>query len=145
VTLVSTAAQRLKDILPALSGLPGSVQAELFIIYSTLKNLGAEMENKEAADNAKSAAYRRWRQRLRRLSRAHPGQPWTQQLGRRIDSGDCSTVSAIMSDIASAGYPEWVVGKIMDWTILYLAECNEAELSAFRENSGLPRPRATVS
>ena len=144
MTLVSTAGQRLKELLPALSELPGSVQAELFIIYSTLKNLGVEMEHEEAADNAKSAAFRRWLQRLRRLSRAHQGQPWAQQLARRIESGDCSTVAAIMAEIEVTGTPEWVAEKIMGWTIGYLAGCNDAELSMFRESGRLSGHRATV-
>lgn len=143
--MVSTAARRLKALLPTLSRLPGSVQSEFFIIYSTLKNLGAEMENKEAADNAKSDAFRRWRQRLSRLSRAHQGEPWAQQMGRRIESADSLTVSVIMEEIVSTGCPEWVAEKIMEWTIAYLADCNEAELSAFRESDRPTRPRATVS
>jgi len=144
VTLVSTAARRLKDLLPALSGLPGPVQAEFFIIYSTLKNLGVEMEHEEAADNAKRAAFRRWLQRLRRLCRAHQGQPWAERMARLIEPGDGSTVASIMAEIAETGAPERVVGKIMEWTIGYLADCNDAELSMFRENDCLSRHRATV-
>ncbi len=140
--MVSTAAQRLKALLPSLSGLPGSVQAELFIVYSTLKNLGVEMEYGEEADGAKRAALRKWLQRLRRLARAHRGDPWARQLGRLVDAGDCPTVAAIMADVAAPGHPEWVVDKIMEWTIAYLSECNEAELSGFRKSARTSGHRA---
>jgi hypothetical protein len=129
--------------MPSLEGLPGSVQAELFVIYSTLKNLGVEMEHERAAAEAKRAAFRRWARRIRRLSRGRREEAWAARLTQLTASQDDSAVAAIVAETASADHPEWAAEKIMKWTIAYLAECNNAELSAFREVGG-PSPRSAA-
>ena len=56
IEVASAAAERLKKLLPALGAIPGSVQAELFIIYSSLKYLSLELARMSAGSAEKQQA-----------------------------------------------------------------------------------------
>lgn len=144
ITLAGAAAQRLKTLMPALNGLPGSVQAELFIIYSSLKYLSMELEHAGNASQVKTAAADALRRAIEALVQQQPSQPSSSRFAPALASafsqpvateplGDnLVDVAAILELLEQSGLPAAAREQVMAQLSQYLFDINQADLNVYR-------------
>ena len=144
IAVASGAAQSLKTLLPSLHGIPGSAQAELFILYSSLKYLSMELERGSGASLAKVAAADALRQSIDALTQ-QPAQPAGTgrfasqaatafgQLQADEPLGDkLVDVAAILGLLQECDVPAQLQDQVMARLSQYLFEINEADLNVYR-------------
>ena len=144
INLVGAAARRLKTLMPALNGLPGSVQAELFIIYSSLKYLSMELEHAGDASQVKKAAADALRRAIDALVQQQPSQSASSRFASQVASafgqpvateplGDhLVDVAAILELLEASGLPAAAQEQVMAQLSQYLSDINQADLNVYR-------------
>lgn len=144
IALASAAAQRLKTLLPSLNGLPGSLQAELFIIYSSLKYLSMELEHASCASLAKVAAADALRRSIDAQVQQQPPQPWSsrfasqaatafgQPLATEPLADHLVDVAAILELLQTCDLPAVAQDQVMAQLSQYLFDINRIDLNVYR-------------
>lgn len=144
IELLSAAAQRLKVLLPSLSGVTGSVQSEVFIIYSTLKYLSKELQHMSVGSHAKYASAQSLNGQMEGLVDQYKSESWVAGFKTTIATAFREPVEAepltdhlvdvalILESLLESGCPVEVTDQVMGWIGEYLAECNSADLEVYR-------------
>jgi len=132
IELTAGAAQRLKALMPALSGLPGSVQSELFIIYSALKYLSMELERSGAASVAKAAAADSLRRSLGTLLDQRADAAFLPPVATEPLGDNLVDVAAILDLLATGDVSAAAQEQAMTRMSQYLFDINQIDLDVYR-------------
>lgn len=132
IELATAAAQRLKVLLPSLSGLPGSVQSELFIMYSALKYLSMELERAGDASVAKARAADVLRQSIGTSMGEQSATAFHPPMATQPLADNLVDVAAIL-DLLAAGDPSAAAeDQVMAQLSQYLFDINQIDLGVYR-------------
>lgn len=144
IALAGAAAQRLKTLMPSLNGLPGSIQAELFIIYSSLKYLSMELEHAGDASQVKKTAADALRRAINALVHDQTPQPESGHFASQVAaafrqpvtdeplSDYLVDVAAILELLQTSGLSAAAREQVMAELSQYLFDINQADLNVFR-------------